>query len=212
MLVEHRRGIDAALVCLTFDDGPSPWTLPILEQLERHGARATFFAIGEQIDAEGAATLRRLVESGCEVQNHTWTHPRLTELPDEQILDELRRTSPAIAAATGVAPTCWRAPYLDRDDRVEALALTLGLREVELSVMPSDWIWPPEQSRDHVLEAIQPGDIVALHDGRNRRDGPGDSLPTRENTVAAVGQILDGLAERGLRCVTVSELLAAAGG
>src|SRR5947208_606021 len=102
MLVEHRHGIDAPLVCLTFDDGPSPWTLPLLEQLERHGARATFFAIGEQIDETGATILRRLVDAGCEVGNHTFTHPRMTALADEEVLAELRRTTPLIAAATGV--------------------------------------------------------------------------------------------------------------
>ena len=63
-----------------------------------------------------------------------------------------------------------------------------------------------------MLDTIQPGDIVALHDGRNARDTDADSLPTRENTVAAVAETLDGLAARGLRCVTVTELLDAADG
>jgi peptidoglycan/xylan/chitin deacetylase (PgdA/CDA1 family) len=212
MLVEHRRGIDAPLVCLTFDDGPSPWTEPILAHLERHGARATFFAIGSAIDEAGAAILRRLVDTGCEVGNHTWTHPHMTQLSDDAILEELRRTTPAIEAAVGIAPTYWRAPYLDFDARVTALGDSLGLREIELSIAPADYAQTAAATVAEVLGAIQPGDIVALHDGRNARDTDADSLPTRENTVAAVADILDGLAARGLRCVTVSELLAAAGG
>jgi peptidoglycan/xylan/chitin deacetylase (PgdA/CDA1 family) len=212
MLVEHRRGIDAPLVCLTFDDGPSPWTEPIVAHLERHGARATFFAIGSAIDETGAAILRRLVDAACEVGNHTWTHPHMTQLADDEILEELRRTTPAIEVATGVAPVYWRAPYLDFDARVTALGDSLGLREVELSVVTADYAQPAAATVTAVLDTIQPGDIVALHDGRNARDTDADSLPTRENTVAAVAEILDGLAARGLRCVTVTELLDAAGG
>jgi peptidoglycan/xylan/chitin deacetylase (PgdA/CDA1 family) len=211
MLVEHRRGIDAPLVCLTFDDGPSPWTEPILAHLRRHEARATFFAIGSAIDDAGAAILRRLLEAGCEVGNHTWTHPHMTQLSDDEVLEELRRTTPAIEAAIGVAPVYWRAPYLDFDERVTALGASLGLREIELSIAAEDYRLGADTIRYRVLDAIEPGDIVALHDGRTARDGPADSLPTRENTVAAVAEILDGLAARGLRCVTVSELLATAG-
>jgi peptidoglycan/xylan/chitin deacetylase (PgdA/CDA1 family) len=212
MLVEHRRGIDAPLVCLTFDDGPSPWTEPILAHLERHDARATFFAIGSAINDTGAAALRRLVAAGCEIGNHTWTHPHMTQLSDDEALEELRSTTPAIEAAIGVAPVYWRAPYLDFDERITALGASLGLREIELSIAPSDYVQSTEATVAQVLPAIQPGDIVALHDGRNARDTDADSLPTRENTVAAVAEILDGLAARGLRCVTVTELLAAAGG
>jgi peptidoglycan/xylan/chitin deacetylase (PgdA/CDA1 family) len=208
-LVEHRRGIAEPLVALTFDDGPSPWTEPILAHLERHDARATFFVLGEAIDETGAAILRRLVEAGCEVANHTFTHPRLTQLSDEEILDEMRRTTPLIEGATGVTPIYWRAPYLDRDDHLPALIAPLGLREIELSVMTADYAQSAELTAQEILRQVEPGDIVALHDGRNGRDGPTDSDPTRENTVAAVALILDGLAERGLRCVTVSELLAA---
>ncbi|MDX6516049.1 MAG: hypothetical protein QOH73_1715 [Gaiellaceae bacterium] len=210
-LVEHRHGIAAPLVALTFDDGPSPWTEPILAHLERHAARATFFAIGEAIDERGAAILRRIVDAGGEVGNHTYTHPRLTQLADADVLEELARTTPLIEEATGVRPSYWRAPYLERNDHLLELIAPLGLREVELSIVTADYAQSAEQTCDDVLGRIQPGDIVALHDGRNRRDGPTDSLPTRENTVAAVALILDGLAERGLRCVTVTELLAAAG-
>jgi peptidoglycan/xylan/chitin deacetylase (PgdA/CDA1 family) len=212
MLVEHRRGVDVPLVCLTFDDGPSPWTESILAHLQRHDAHATFFAIGSAIDEAGAAILRRLVEAGCEVGNHTWTHPDLTALSDAEVLDELRRTTPAIEAATGTAPVYWRAPYLARDDRVMELGASLGLREVELSIVTADYAQPAELTAREIIGEIVPGDIVALHDGRTARDGPDDSLPTRENTVAAAGEILDALAARGLRCVTVTELLAAAGG
>jgi peptidoglycan/xylan/chitin deacetylase (PgdA/CDA1 family) len=208
-LVEHRHGIEAPLVALTFDDGPSPWTEPILEHLERHDAQATFFAIGEAIDARGADILRRIVAGGGEVGNHTFTHPRLTGLSDADVLDEMTRTTPLIEAASGVAPIYWRAPYLDRNDHLLELIGTLGLREIELSVVTADYAQSADATAEDVLGRIQAGDIVALHDGRNRRDGPSDSLPTRENTVAAVATILDGLTMRGLRCVTVTELLAA---
>ena len=52
-LVEGRRGIADRVIALTFDDGPSPWTEPIAERIERHGGRGTFFAIGEEVDRLG---------------------------------------------------------------------------------------------------------------------------------------------------------------
>ena len=85
-LVEARRGIADRVVALTFDDGPSPWTEPIAEQLERHGGRGTFFAIGEEVDTdEGRRIVRRLLATGHEVGNHTWTHADLEQIDDETI-------------------------------------------------------------------------------------------------------------------------------
>ena len=97
-LVDARRGIAARVVALTFDDGPSPWTEPIAEQLERHGGRGTFFAIGEEVDTdEGRRIVRRLLAAGHEVGNHTWTHADLEQIDDETIRDEMGRTSALLA-------------------------------------------------------------------------------------------------------------------
>ena len=208
-LVDARRGIADRVVALTFDDGPSRWTEPIAEQLERHGGRGTFFAIGEEVDGdEGRRIIRRLLDAGHEVGNHTWTHADLQQTDDEAIGDEMRRTSALLAEVAGRPVDYWRAPFFRSDERVRAAVGDVAGREVWFSSMPGDWSLTAEETSAKVLVDLEPGDIVVLHDGRPANDPPKLSRPTREATVGAVGLILEGMARRGLRPVTVSELLA----
>jgi peptidoglycan-N-acetylglucosamine deacetylase len=163
------------LAHLTFDDGPGPSTGDLLEVLDRHGVRATFFVIGGQIAAR-AATLRRVLDEGHAVGNHSWDHPSLPSLPEHEIREQLARTNAAIAAATGLQPELFRPPFGDTDATVERVAAELGLRQVLWDVDAEDW---REPGRDAILERLQaarPGEIVVLH------DGGGDRSPT----VAAV--------------------------
>src|SRR5262245_55835619 len=106
--VEARHDTASPVVALTFDDGPSPWTIPIAEALERHGSRGTFFALGDATAAGGGAEiLRRLVEGGHEVGNHTFSHPRLTTLDDHAIRDEMTRAGDRLEEALGFRPAHW---------------------------------------------------------------------------------------------------------
>ena len=208
-LIEGRRGIAAQVVALTFDDGPAVWTEPIAEALERHGGRGTFFAIGEAVATdEGRRIVRRLLDGGHEVGNHTWTHADLQQTDDAAIADEMRRTSAVLAEVTGRPVDCWRAPFFRSDGRVRAAVGDLAGREVWFSAMPGDWDIPAEETARRVLADLEPGDIVVLHDGRPANEPPELSWPTREATVGAVGLILEEMGRRGLRSVTVSGLLA----
>ena len=69
--MSFRRSAERRLIALTFDDGPSPWTAPILDLLAEHSARATFFVLGANI-AWRESTLRRAVEEGHELGVHGW--------------------------------------------------------------------------------------------------------------------------------------------
>jgi peptidoglycan-N-acetylglucosamine deacetylase len=208
--LEHRHDIVDGVVALTFDDGPSRWTGEMLDLLAAHDGHATFFALGcLAAEDDGKQTLRRVIEAGSEIGNHTFTHPSLPTIGDEAIHDELGRAGSAIEDATGTAPRYWRPPYFHVDDRVRNAAESFGLREVGCSMMPWDWEWEAERSASFVIEKLQRGSIVCMHDGRPP-DEPADlSAPTREASVAAVGIILDAMSARGLRSVTISELLAA---
>jgi peptidoglycan/xylan/chitin deacetylase (PgdA/CDA1 family) len=208
--LENRHDITADVVALTFDDGPSPWTAQILDVLAAHDGHATFFALGcLAATEEGEQTLRTVIEAGSEIGNHTFSHASLPTLEDDAIHAELERGGSAVEQATGTTLRYWRPPFFHVDERVRTIAAPFGLQEVGCSMMPWDWEWDAERSATFVIEKLQRGSIVCMHDGRPP-DEPADlSAPTREASVAAVGLILDALGARGLRSVTISELLAA---
>ena len=200
-------GFGAPVVALTFDDGPSEWTEPILDDLAAHGGHATFFVVGEAITGEErAATIRRLAAEGHEIANHTFTHPDVTTLSEAALREELRRTTALIEETAGVTPVRWRAPFLRSDETALAVGASLGLEHVGCSSMPGDWELTAEETFRRVRDRLVPGDVVVLHDGRPTDEPPELSHATREQTVLAVGLLLDHMSERGLRCVTVAEL------
>ena len=94
-----RRTGDAATIALTFDDGPNPAITPeLLDLLERYGAKATFFLIGERVRAFPALA-REIAVRGHAIGNHTETHRALTLLSARGIAEELARCDEAIEAA-----------------------------------------------------------------------------------------------------------------
>lgn len=194
-------------VALTFDDGPGPWTEPILDILSEHGARATFFVIGSVCEAR-ADVLGRIVDRGHEVGNHTWSHPWLArDCDDERVRDELERTNAVVARLLGAPPRRFRAPRYDVDERVLGIARDLGLAHTRGDVTPPDW---DERCAAGfittlALQRSRPGTIIGLHDGvAPSRAAPGAS---RQATVEALATIVPRLYERGLECVTASTLL-----
>jgi len=201
--VYHGRR-DRPAVALTFDDGPSRWTTAIADALERHGCRGTFFLLGASLEAD-ARPAAALAAAGHELGNHLYSHHDPAELTDRELLSELARTDALIHGATGVEPRLVRPPYCSDPKRVARIAgrdRPVVLRTVD----PADWReGDPAAIVAAVLEQAVAGDIVLLHDGVppvNR------GTPTRDATVAAVEELVPALVGRGLRSVTVSELLA----
>lgn len=196
-------------IALTFDDGPSRWTEPVLDVLAEHGARATFFVIGRFAETH-PELVRRIAAEGHEVGNHTWSHPRLArDCDDGQVEAELQRTNDLLTSILGTAPHRFRAPYHDVDERVVAVAAKLGLEQTGASVAIPDW-HPTARAplvAAMVLQRAVPGAVVGLHDGV-----PPDELDraTRDVTAAAVAAFVPTLLDRGFACVTVSELLSGA--
>jgi len=201
------RRIARREIALTFDDGPSEWTLALLDVLAEHGARATFFVLGAAIEGR-EQILRRAVAEGHELGNHAYSHEDPATLADEALRDELQRTSALLEAATGASPTYFRPPYADTDFRVARVARAAGLgRTVLRSVDPADWNEPDAETIGRrVLHGSRAGAIVCLHDGIPPREPTG--TPTREPTVAAVRAVVPELVRRGFALVTVTELLA----
>ena len=184
------------VVALTFDDGPSPYTAPILKALETYGAHATFFEIGDQV-AGYASTVRAIVRAGDELGNHTYTHPDLQNLSNAAVAAQFQETQDVIRRTAGVTPRWFHPPYADVDDRIVQIAAGLGLRPVLWSVDPRDWALPGTNAIvQNVLANVRPGSIVLLHDGGGNRS----------ETLAALPAILQSLRAAGYTFVTVSRL------
>ena len=183
-------------VALTFDDGPGPSTPAVLAALEKARVRATFFVVGKDIAGQ-EALLRREMADGDAIGDHTWSHENLVDHPSDA-RSQIRETEAAIHAATGFTPCMFRAPYGDTDPQVLDLARSLGMTTIGWNVDPRDWSLPGTgRIVSRVLRAVMPGAIVILHDG----GGP------RDETAAAIPRIVAGLRARGLRPVTVPDLL-----
>ena len=191
-------------VALSFDDGPDPDVTPaVLDALAAHGARATFFTIGQSLDAHPQLA-HRLVAEGHELGNHSWRHSRWDSfLGVREQAHEIERGERAIAKMTGshVQPL-YRPPFGIKSPPFVLAASQRRLTMVSWSLHSRDTrVGDPNRVAERVLKKIRPGDIVLMHDGHD--------LPGRHRHVCAqaLPLILQGLRAKEIECVTVSELL-----
>ncbi|KAF9300647.1 chitin deacetylase [Mortierella antarctica] len=112
---------------LTFDDGPSPDSPRLYDALLAHNQKATLFIVGSRA-VSYPETLKRAYNEGHQIAIHTWSHPSMTSLSNEQVVAELRWTEKAIFSIIGVTPLWWRPPFGDVDNRVRAIATQLGYK------------------------------------------------------------------------------------
>lgn len=184
------------IVAMTFDDGPHQSLTPqLLDMLRARNIRATFYLIGRRVAMYPELT-RRIAAEGHEIGNHTWNHPRLTSLGNTSLLRELDRTSGAINAAAGRPPVTMRPPYGLLSPRQRGLIYAeRRLPTVLWSVDPEDWRRPGSSVvANRIVSHAQTGAVILSHDIIGA-------------TVRAMPAALDGLAARGYRFVTVSELI-----
>lgn len=193
---------EAKAIALTFDDGPDPATTPVLlDLLARHGARATFFVLGERA-ARHPELIARIAAEGHEIGNHSWDHPSLPRLGAAAQADQLARTA-AVLAPHG--SPLMRPPYGDQTFRTHRIARRGGYRVVLWSVNGGDWRGEDAGVlADRLLRRAVPGAIVLLHDRLQSFETP--ACRDRTPTFAAVERLID--ARPGYRFVTVSELIA----
>lgn len=106
----------ASQLQLSYDDGPSPYTPKLLEYLEAHNLKSTFFVVGSRAISRPEMLAYEHM-TGHQLSVHTWSHPALTTLSNEDIVLELGWTKKVIHDITGVTPNTMRPPYGDIDDR-----------------------------------------------------------------------------------------------
>lgn len=185
------------MVAVTFDDAPSETTLALAKVLNDYNARATFFVFAQNIGARAGA-LRRLISDGSELGNHSFSHPNMLESNAGQIKQDVTKANSAIADATGFTPCLFRAPYGKLNPALVREIVSLDMTVIGWDVDPSDWEHPGSAAiAQRVLKNVRPGSIIVMH----------DSVETRGQTLAALPAILDGLKQKQLETVTVSQLL-----
>jgi peptidoglycan/xylan/chitin deacetylase (PgdA/CDA1 family) len=185
-------------IALTFDDGPQPSSTPqILAILQRFGVPATFFCIGQQVLAY-PALVRQESADGELVEDHTWSHPNLLYLSAPALSRQLSMTANAIYQLTHTFPAFFRPPYGTINASIRAQAKKLNLSIVMWNVDPRDWSLPGSQAIiARVLNSTHNGSIILLHDGGGNR----------AQTIAALPTIITALHARGLRFVTIQQLV-----
>lgn len=190
------------LAAFTFDDGPGPrWTSMVLDVLDDHQVPATFFMVGERLAAHAGLVAHRLGRH--EVGNHSWSHPDFGELDVSVIRDQIGRTHETIRRLTGQRPRLLRPPYGHVGGSTLLAADDFGYQIVLWSIKMHERSYlhdPQGQVRD-IVDHVGPGSIVLAHDVGG---------PERLVALSHLDQMITGLRQRGLRFVTVSELLAAA--
>lgn len=187
---------DDPVVAITFDDGPHPDQTPrLLDMLAERGVKATFYLIGANVSEHPDVAGRALAE-GHELGNHTWSHRFLTTQRSRSISREVDSTHSTITDIAGSPPATIRPPYGAVTPSLAGwLDHQFGYETVLWSVDAADWEGPDHQTiTERIVGATGNGSIVLCHD------------PLRP-TVDAMPETLDRLLDRGLRFVTVSELL-----
>ena len=197
-----RRVSDAETVALTFDDGPNSRITPsLLDLLDRHQVRATFFLLGKRV-REFPALAKEIAVRGHTIGNHTETHPSLTFLSRKRIARELGECDDAIHAATARRTKWMRPPYGFRGPQLNGVVKErCGAGVVMWSVSGYDWKPQPAERLIERLRKVRGGDIVLLHDADHRLPD-GD----RRWTVEALGYWLPRWKDAGLQLAGLDDL------
>ncbi len=182
-------------VAISFD---AAWgneqTETLLQILEDKGVRATFFLVGEWVE-KYPDSVKAIAEKGHDVENHSSTHPYMTQLSEEKMSEEIRYCNEKIEALTGKCPTLFRPPYGDYNNQVVGTVKSEGMYCIQWDVDSLDWKDPtPQQMVERITSKIGNGSIILMHNGA-------------KDTPEALPQIIDAVRAQGYEFVPISEII-----
>ena len=185
-------------LCLSFDDGPN--TIPgdntmndMLDIMEKHNVPGSFFLIGNKITEENKKVILRAVKMGCDIQNHSWTHPFMSKLTPEEIREEYKKCDDLITDIVGVRPIFFRPPFVDMAEKM--------YENIKVPFICGCGVndWEPDKDADfryeHMLQAAQNGTIFLLH-----------VMEGNKATLEAVDRAIPVLKEQGYEFVNLPDL------
>ena len=196
--VYHKIESSDKKIALTFDDGPHPRITPeILEILNEYGIKATFFVIGQNV-VNYPETMKLVIESGCEIGNHTYSHKNFKNLGVSEIQDEFERCRQTLLDNFLVDPTLVRPPQGICTEDLCNVSEQMNYDIILWSIDTKDWAHTSaEDISRNILANAKSGDIILMHDYVSGKVGTCDALRI----------IIPELINRGFEFVTVGELI-----
>lgn len=185
------KKVPSKKIALTFDDGPNvSSTTRALDILKEHDVKATFFVLGQLVSGN-EEILKRQIQEGHEIGNHTFTHPDLTSITPEQVVSEIAETQKAIEKAVGILPKIVRPPYGAINEVVmEAIPYPIIMWNID----SLDWaVRDGKTVSDFVTQHTHDGSIILMHD-------------IHETSIDALPEMIPALKAAGFEFVTVSQL------
>jgi peptidoglycan/xylan/chitin deacetylase (PgdA/CDA1 family) len=200
--VDSRGHTGRPVVALTFDDGPDPsTTLPLLELLKKHEARATFFVVGENA-VKYSDLIAAILEHGHDIGNHSFSHDPFLMLRSAKTLYREIESAQTVLKHFGICPLAFRPPVGITNPRLYRVLSQQGLSCVTFSCRANDFGNRFIQGLSKkILAKVKPDDIILLHDVR-----PKGAMDT-ESYLREIDLILYGLKNKGLHMVPLAELL-----
>lgn len=179
------------LVALTFDDGPTLYTLDLLKVLDKHQVQASFFLLGQSVENH-PQIVDEIHKAGHLIGNHSYSHPNFDNLTDKEIINEINRTQDLITEITHEAVRAYRTPY--GNGKAKVSRLFPEMIGVFWNVDSTDWVYDnAEVTVETVLETIQHRSIILMHD-------------SKESTIEAIDQLIPQLKEKGYHFVTPDKI------
>jgi len=197
--VYNRVNTSEKVIALTFDDGPSEKAPEILQLLDQHNIKATFFLTGAGIQNNFQET-ESIVKAGHEIGNHSYSHKRMVFKSYAYVKEEIEKTDALIKKAGYDLPTHYRPAY-----GLKLLTLPYYLskhnrKTIMWNIGPEsnpDLADDPDKMADYIIEKAIPGSIILLH----------PMYDDRIASIQALPKVLNGLKAKGFTFKTVSELL-----
>lgn len=186
--------VEKKYIALSFDDGPNTTTTnDVLDVLEQYGVKASFFLIGNNINSETETVVKRAYDMGCDIENHSKSHPYMNEMTVEEIVEEVEYVNDYIEKITGEMPSFFRPPYIAVNNTMyDNIDLTFiagfGCNDWDAAV-------PADRRAAVILRQAQDGGIILLHDAQGN-----------DKTVEALHTIIPELKAQGYEFVTMTEL------
>lgn len=191
---DHIKIPSGGTVALTFDDGPSPiYTPQILAILKKYDIKATFFMVGENAKMY-PEIVKAVYADGHHVNSHSMTHPMLTKISEKSLHYEVKNSFDVLRHILNVDPKCLRYPFGASNAHVRQVIRDDGMVPVPMGFNSFDYDRPGTQKIiSWVLKNSYSKQVILLHDGYFKR----------EQTVAALPEIIEGIKKKGLGFSTI---------